>query len=480
MSSLPELLALSQLPDVDDLVTIDGQSMSTAELDAAVEVLAGEIAGAPVVAVAATASLGTVVGVLAGIRSGVPIVPVPSDAGPIERLHIAGDSGASLIILPAGSRDGAPRVAGGAGRRLATVTAEGMAGRPPVSPGNEPVPPDTVLIMYTSGTTGPAKGVPISAAALVADLDALAGAWAWTPDDVLVHGLPLCHVHGLILGLIGPLHVGSRLVHTGRPTPESYAAAAQKGGTLFFGVPTTWGRVAADQASARAMSGVRLMVSGSAGLPLPVSDALRQAAGHRPIERYGMTETLITLAQRAGEEPRPGWVGRSVAGVATRLCGEDGELLPADGHSVGALEVRGATVMRGYLHHPPADPAVFGPGGWFRTGDAAVTDESGEHRILGRMASDLIKSGGHRIGAGEVEATLLAHGAVREVAVVGVPDEDLGQAVVAYVVADDVSAEQLVEFVARELSNHKRPRRIHFVEALPRNSMGKVRKDLLG
>ena len=334
--------------------------------------------------------------------------------------------------------------------------------------------------MYTSGTTGPPKGVPVTVGAILADLGALADAWAWTPDDVLVHALPLCHVHGLILGMLGPLHIGSRLVHTGRPTPESYAAAAQNGGTLFFGVPTIWGRVAADPASARAMRGVRLMVSGSAGLPLPVSEALLGATGHRPIERYGMTETLITLAQRAGDEPRPGWVGRSVGGADTRVRGEGGELLPADGRSVGALEVRGPTVMRGYLHHPQRDRAVFGPDGWFRTGDAAVTDESGEHRIVGRMASDLIKSGGHRIGAGEVEAALLAHEAVREVAVIGVPDDDLGQAVVAYVVAEGVSAAQLVEFVARELSNHKRPRRIHFVSELPRNSMGKVRKDLLG
>jgi fatty acid CoA ligase FadD36 len=476
VSSVPELVPLSELPDLDDIVTIDGQSISTAELDAAVAALAAEIAGAPAAAVLATATLGTAVGVLAGIRAGVPVVPVPSDAGPIERRHIVGDSGASLMILPAGSGEARP---GGADRRLATVAAETLAERPPIPSPNDGLPPDTVLIMYTSGTTGPPKGVPITAGAVLADLDALAGAWAWTPDDVLVHGLPLCHVHGLILGMLGPLRARSRLVHTGRPTPESYAAAAEEGGTLFFGVPTIWGRVAADHASARAMRNARLMVSGSAGLPPPVSEALRQACGHSPVERYGMTETLITLAQRAGEEPRPGWVGRRVAGVDTRLCNEDGELLPADGHSIGSLEVRGPTVMRGYLHHPAADRAAFGPDGWFRTGDAAVTDESGEHRILGRMASDLIKSGGHRIGAGEVEATLLAHGAVREVAVVGVPDDDLGQAVVAYVVADGVSAEQLVEYVARELSNHKRPRRIHFVEALPRNSMGKVRKDLL-
>jgi len=136
--------------------------------------------------------------------------------------------------------------------------------------------------------------------------------------------------------------------------------------------------------------------------------------------------------------------------------------------------------MRGYLHHPQRDRAVFGPDGWFRTGDAAVTDETGEHRIVGRIASDLIKSGGHRIGAGEVEAALLAHEAVREVAVIGVPDDDLGQAVVAYVVADGVSAAQLVEFVARELSQPQASPPDPFRFGVARNSMGKVRKDLLG
>ena len=171
-----------------------------------------------------------------------------------------------------------------------------------------------------------------AAVRIAADIDALAAAWAWTPDDVLVHGLPLFHVHGLVLGLLGSLRVGNRFVHTGKPTPEAYArAAADAGGTLFFGVPTVWSRVVADPAAAAALRPARLLVSGSAALPVPVFDALVELTGHAPIERYGSTESLITLSTTAAGERRPGWVGFPLTGVSTRLVDEDGELVPYDG-----------------------------------------------------------------------------------------------------------------------------------------------------
>ncbi len=341
----------------------------------------------------------------------------------------------------------------------------------------------TALILYTSGTTGLPKGVPITARAIAADLDALADAWQWTAEDTLVHGLPLFHVHGLVLGVLGALRVGSRLVHTGRPTPTAYAAAANAktgSGTLFFGVPTVWSRVCADPASAKALAGARLLVSGSAALPAPVFAELEALTGHRAVERYGMTETLITLSTRADNPDRqPGTVGHPIAPVTTRLAAEDGSLLPYDGATVGELQVRGATVFSGYLGRPEATAASFTHDGWFRTGDMAVIEQDGTHRIVGRASTDLIKSGGYRIGAGEVENALLAHPSVREAAVVGVPDNDLGQRIAAFVVADGVTEAELIDFVAHSLSVHKRPRSVNFVEALPRNAMGKVRKDQL-
>jgi fatty acid CoA ligase FadD36 len=422
------------VPDRPDAVRVGAERSSWEGLLAAAEAVAARIAGAPSWAVDAQPTLDTVTTVLACLLAGVPAVPVPPDAGPMEREHILADS----------------------------AGAAGLA--------------DAALILYTSGTTGPPKGAVLGRAAIAADLDALAKAWEWTSDDVLVHGLPLYHVHGLILGVLGALRVGCRLVHTGRPTPEAYAAAA---GTLYFGVPTVWSRVVADPGAARALSGARLLVSGSAPLPPPVFAGLEALTGHRPIERYGMTETLITVSTRASGPRRAGHVGVPVAGVRTRLVGDDGGAVAADGETIGELQVRGATLFDGYLNRPEATAAAYTGDGWFRTGDVATVDADGSHRIVGRASTDLIKSGGFRIGAGEVENALLAHPAVREAAVVGVPHADLGQEVVAYVVADAVQPDELIDFVATELSRHKRPRRVHLVEALPRNALGKVQKSLL-
>jgi fatty acid CoA ligase FadD36 len=437
------------------------------------------------VAVDATASLETVVAVVAGLLAGVPVVPVPADAGPLERAHVLRDSGAALLLTTGGPVRSDEQVI----ERLPVdvAAAGGASGGGSVgavgggSPGSGcSAPPDEApaLILYTSGTTGAPKGVVIGAGAIAADIDGLVDAWDWTPDDVLVHGLPLFHVHGLVLGVLGALRVGCRLVHTGRPTPAAYAEAVAGGGTLLFGVPTVWSRLAADPA-AGGLRPARLLVSGSAALPVPVMDRLQDRCGHVPVERYGMTETLITVSGRAGEERRPGSVGRPLPGVSTRLVGEDGAVLADDGETVGSLQVRGPTLMDRYLGQPEATAASYTAEGWFVTGDAAVIGADGHHRIVGRESTDLIKTGGYRVGAGEVEGALLAHPDVEEAAVVGVADDDLGQAIVAYVVAGEVSAAQLVDWVASRLSVHKRPRRVVLVDALPRNAMGKVQKKRL-
>lgn len=436
-------------------VVVDGETLSYDELLGAAAGVAAGLAPRSRVAVLATPTLETVVGVVGALLAGAVVVPVPPDAGVAERRHILTDSGATL---------------------LEQVDTTARASYRPV----EVDPEEPAMVLYTSGTTGLPKGVLLSHRALGAGLDGLTDAWAWTADDVLAHGLPLFHVHGLVLGVLGPLRLGGGLVHVGRPTPENYAAAAGQGATMWFGVPTIWSRIAADPDRAAALGGARLLVSGSAPLPVPVFERIHELTGLQIAERYGMSETLITVATRADGHRQAGWVGVPIAGVETRLRDEAGAAVPHDGESVGRLEVRGRTLFSGYLGRPEATAESWTEDGWFRTGDVAVVAPDGSHRIVGREKTDLIKSGGYRIGAGEVESILLGHPAVSECAVVGEPDPDLGQRIVAYVVpAGEVDPEQLISFVAEQLSVHKRPREVRLVTGLPRNEMGKVQKGRL-
>ncbi|KOS56667.1 acyl-CoA synthetase [Rhodococcus rhodochrous] len=460
-------LAVARGDDVSDAVRIDGHTLSRSDILGAAGALARRIGGAQRLAVLAAPTATTVVAVVGCLLAGVTVVPVPPDSGPAEREHILRDSGAQAWLGDAPDEPGLPVVP-------VRLHARDWHSHP------EPDPSRTAFVLYTSGTTGAPKGVLLSRRAIAAGIDALAEAWDWTERDTLVHGLPLFHVHGLILGVLGPLRVGSRLVHTGRPTPEAYAQAH---GTLYFGVPTVWSRVVEDEESAKALSGARLLVSGSAPLPVPVFERLRELTGLTPIERYGMSETMLTLSTRVDGERRPGWVGTPVRGVETRLRDEHGNDVPHDGESIGGLQVRGPMLFDGYLNRPDATAAAWTPDGWFVTGDVAAIDTDGFHRIVGRESTDLIKSGGFRVGAGEIETVLLGDPSVREVAVVGVPDDDLGQRIVAFVVpapgGPAVDPAALIELVARQLSVHKRPREVRVVDTLPRNAMGKVQKKQL-
>ena len=455
--------------DIADAVSIDGVTLSRSDLVGAATSVAERVAGADRVAVLATPSAATVLAITGCLIAGVPFVPVPADVGVAERRHILTDSGVQAWLGPEPDEvEGLPHIP-------VRLHARSWHRYP------EPSPDAAAMIIYTSGTTGLPKGVQVSRRAIAADLDALAEAWQWTADDVLVHGLPLFHVHGLVLGLLGSLRIGNRFVHTGKPTPAGYAhACAESGGSLFFAVPTVWSRVVADGSAAEALSPARLLVSGSAPLPVPVFDRLAELTGHQPVERYGASESLITISTRADGERRAGWVGLPLAGVQTRLLDDNDNPVPHDGETVGRLQVRGPMMFDGYLNRPEATAEAFGADGWYRTGDVAVIDGGGMHRIVGRESVDLIKSGGYRIGAGEIETSLLGHPGVEEAAVVGLPDEDLGQRIVAFVVgSSDLNTDELIDYVAQELSIHKRPREVRLVDALPRNAMGKVLKKQL-
>jgi len=280
--------------DIADAVRIDGAVLSRSDLVGAATSVAERVAGAHRVAVLATPTATTVLAVTGALIAGVPVVPVPADVGAAERAHILSDSGAQAWL---GEK---PSDTGGLAHIPVRLHARSWHRY------TEPPPDATALIIYTSGTTGPPKGVVVSRRAIAADIDALAQAWQWTPEDTLVHGLPLYHVHGLVLGLLGSLRIGNRFVHTGKPKPDLYAAA---GGSLYFAVPTVWSRVVENTEVATALKSARLLVSGSAPLPVPVFERLADLTGHRPIERYGSTESLITVSTRADGERRPGWVG---------------------------------------------------------------------------------------------------------------------------------------------------------------------------
>ncbi|MBE3200873.1 acyl-CoA synthetase [Parafrankia sp. CH37] len=439
-------------------VQMSDVSLEGDDLAGAVGAVAQRLRGLRRVAVVATPTMETVVAIAGAVEAGVTVVTINPQSGETERAYVLQDSAPDLILdqVDLTARAALPAEPEPAAGAAGAADLPGGQGGPGGRGGDE----SPALIIYTSGTTGPPKGAVIPRRAIAANIDALAQAWAWTPEDVLGHALPLFHVHGLVLGTLGPLRLGSALHHTGRfaPTP---------GGTLYFAVPTMWSRVPEPAAFASA----RLLVSGSAALPVPVFERLVALAGQRVAERYGLTETLINTAARADGERRPGLVGAPLPGVDVRVTGTD---------EFGPVEVRGPNVFSGYLGNPAATAAALTPDGWFATGDLGLFEPDGQLRIVGRQSTDLIKSGGYKIGAGEIENALLAHPAVAETAVIGVPDDDLGQRIVAFVVPHEtVDAAVLVDHVATALAPHKRPREVRFVTSLPRNPLGKVQKKLL-
>lgn len=328
--------------------------------------------------------------------------------------------------------------------------------------GTWPTPPgDVTCWLFTSGTTGRAKGTPQTFAMWEHNLDALATRWALSPEDRLWLCLPLFHTHGLVLGLHGTLLRGASAVVSARFDPVLPPA----GTTHFYGVPTYYRRwLDTMRAHPDAFRALKLLVSGSDGLPAELSDAVHAATGHRVLERYGMTETVIIASNPFDGERRAGTVGTPLNDVDVRIV--DGE-----------VQLRGPSVFAGY--EPRPDPSAFTADGYFRTGDAGELDDQGYLRIVGRK-KDLIIVGGVNVSPAEVEVHLAKVAGVAEVGCCGLPDLDLNEIVVCAVVLDGTVPTEAVraalELAARELSGLKRPRRWAFVATLPRNAMGKLQR----
>ena len=417
-------------------------------------------------------------------RAGAIAVPLAVSHPPPELAYVLDDAQPEVVVA---HREMVERIAGAAaerGLRVAT-TEEVLAGK--ASPSLPEIDPGRVsMMLYTSGTTGKPKGVLISHANIQAQVESLSEAWGWSADDRILLHLPLHHVHGIVNVLTTALWNGAACEIMPHFDPVAVWRRLATGDvTLYMAVPTVYRRLIetwsdADEATREEWSagarGCRLMVSGSAALPVPTLERWREITGHTLLERYGMTEIGMALSNPLAGERRPGFVGSPLPGVRVRLVDEE-ERPVAPGTS-GQVHVRGPTVFREYWNRPEETAAGFTADGWFRTGDQAVV-EQGAYRILGRRSVDILKTGGEKISALEIEDVLRSHPAVRDCAVVGVPDPVWGDRVCAAVVLEQTSAlgeDELRAFAKDRLAPYKVPKDFLVVDDLPRNAMGKVTK----
>lgn len=336
------------------------------------------------------------------------------------------------------------------------------------------------VIGYTSGTTGRSKGAMLRHRNLAANALAVATAWHWTDADRLLLMLPLFHVHGLCVGMHGTWVAGGTVdLRRKFEAAEAFDALDDGGPTMFFGVPTMYVRLVAEaRARGRAPGPIRLYVSGSAPLSAQVFGEFAATFGQAILERYGMTETIMNLTNPYAGERRPGTVGGPFPGQEARIVDVRSRLAVGP-EADGEIQVRGPHVFAGYWDRPDATAEAFDAGGWFNTGDLGRASADGYVTITGR-AKELIITGGYNVYPREVEEVLMAHPGVAEAAVVGMPDAEFGEQIVAAVVrragVPEVDAASLVEFCREHLAAYKKPRRVAFVAALPRNAMGKVVK----
>lgn len=327
---------------------------------------------------------------------------------------------------------------------------------------------DLAAIIYTSGTTGRSKGAMLTHGALAANALALHAAWGFSPDDVLLHALPIFHVHGLFVALHCAFLSGGPMVWLNR-FDEAAVLQGLAGATVMMGVPTFYTRLLAHPGLTReATAHMRLFISGSAPLPESAFEAFEARTGHRILERYGMSEAVIITTNPLDGERKPGSVGFPLPGVDLRIGG---------GEETGVIEIRGPSVFSGYWRMPEKTAEEFTADGYFITGDVGRLDPDGRLWISGR-AKDLIISGGYNVYPKEVELLLDEQPGVRESAVVGVPHPDFGEGVVAVVEGQGDEA-ALIAALRSRLAGYKTPKRVVFVDALPRNAMGKIQKALL-
>lgn len=350
----------------------------------------------------------------------------------------------------------------------------------------EITPDRRALILYTSGTTSKPKGVVTTHANIQAQIEALVEAWEWQADDRIPLFLPLHHIHGIINVMSCALWMGAKIEPFSKFDLESICDQVKADAyTVFMAVPTIYVKLiqaldATDEETRSAIitgfAKLRLMISGSAALPASIHEKWTGLTRQKLLERYGMTEIGMALSNPFHGERRPGAVGKPLPGVDVRLKAENGDVVTAE-NEPGEIQVRGPAVFHEYWNKPKITEESF-EDGWFRTGDMAVL-ETGYYRIMGRLSVDIIKSGGYKLSALEIEAALLQHPAIRECAVIGIPDDTWGEAVAVAAALSDgekLDIDPLRDWCRDKLSVYKIPKRLLIIDALPRNAMGKVTK----
>ena len=434
-------------------------------------------------AVVSRGGLDSALVVLGALAASVVIVPVNPGYLHDELRHVLVDAGVSLVVDATDDIDAGGRLAVIAAAlglpvvpvaSLCRLPAAGVDAFVAGALDDEGLDDPIAMLIYTSGTTGRSKGCTHTRRSLRTGLAPLMELWSVGADDAVINALPLFHVHGLCVGLLGPLWSGASVMLLPRFSPAAVLESVLAGGTTLMCVPTMVHRLIAHldehPGDAAVLGRLRLVTCGSAPLSATHLEAFRAHTGLTILERYGMSETLITLSNPLDGVRVPGAVGRPVPGTVMRVVDDE-------------LQVQTPGMMRGYWGRPDADAEVFvdgdsdDPSRWFRTGDAVSVDDDGVVRIVGRLSQDILKVGGFKLSAREIEDEILRHPAVLEATVVGLPDEEWGEQVCAAVVLRPgmiLSLEDLQVLV--QLSSAKKPRALLVLDALPRNAMGKVLK----
>ncbi|MBN8823281.1 MULTISPECIES: acyl-CoA synthetase [unclassified Spirosoma] len=415
-------------------------------------------------------------------RAGGIAVPLCITYPPASLQYVIDDTAASIIVASARYTSVLQPLVDAKNLRFIELTHP--ESNPPVElPDVDPA--RGAMILYTSGTTNLPKGVVSTHANLEAQMTTLVEAWEWQPSDHILCVLPLHHVHGIVNVIGCALWSGACCEFLPEFSPAAVFNAFQQGAiNLFMAVPTIYFKLIAyweglptneQQALTNTMRSFRLMVSGSAALPVTVMEKWERVSGHVLLERYGMTEIGMAISNPYRGQRVPGHIGQPLPGVGVRLVDEENNPV-ADGQP-GEIQVKGPTVFREYWQRPQATQEAFTPDGWFRTGDVAVVDE-GSYKILGRSSVDIIKSGGYKLSALEIEEVLRTHPAIGDCGVIGLPDEEWGEIVGAVLVTKEpIDLTDLNQWMRTRMPAYKVPRHYRIVTELPRNAMGKVTKN---